>query len=444
MNFFSSKGLGDHVDLGSEYIASAVARRLLKRDVPEIGLVVKGSEIDREKVSTKPIRSKDGSKYLALRSKFFEKFQTYYDFIKGGGDKQKVVGFSRVIAGIIIMGEVDPHAGNIGIVERKSQTGSDVEFHAVKIDHGRALMPIGRFCDMMEFDKSDGELGQFTKWMSSLGYSISSIVGREFISTLEWMSEIKRDEIEKIIRKQVYDLRDVGFDLTEMFESHGGLGKADPDKVVKLLVDNVMANMDFARNMIAQLKRLNLNELKDLDIPVDELSDVQKKAMDLGEKASVSTKLFKEKSEELAKIESEAYDINKGLLKGEDKVYKELQEKWGAVKSGFVAKLFGLGGRAFEMDPKSESSMILMNEMSEVLKSNFSMRGKVEILIQSIHDKKLTKEGVENAIIEIMQESKLSPDKQMSSINKLNDALDLTNIDPKSYTKDQADKGRGR
>lgn len=432
---FSSKGYGDHVDLGTEYIAAAIAKRLLKRDVPDIGLVVKGGEIDRRKVSSKPIRTKDGSKFIALRSKFFEKFETYFDFNKKHKNEEiNIKGLPRILAGVLILGEVDPHAGNIGVVERKGDDGKN-GYEFVKIDHGRSLMPIERyFSELMNYDKSNGEIGQFSHWISSFGYSPKRVVkDPEFLQTLKWMTSIKVDEIETLIKKQVYDLHNIGYELDELYERSSGGGRATPQEVVRLMTDNIMSNIDFARRMLDQLQQL---EIEDLD---SKLSEAQKKALEKGEKVYESTNRQIILDEKLARKSSEAYDIDKGLKEDPKKVYLEFQQKWGKANTGFVSKFFGNDkNKAFQLDFTSESAHKLMNIMIYKLGDDKMLQGKIEIFIKSVQDQKLTKSGVNNAIIEVVSQSNLTKKQQKEILQELNENLGLV----EAKTSKKEDKGR--
>lgn len=185
-NIMAMRGLGGEIiptGLAQEYISGAFFKRFLYDRAPEIAL----------------IQGRD-KKTVVLRSKFLDSFQTVREFNAKGGDAQKVEGLAKVFAVSALLGDVDLHAGNVGVVEREGV------LYAVKIDHGGGLSRIlgnelstrANLALMLYGDK--GSVG----FRDYKNYKVNII---EFRSALDQIAQTTDDEIDQLVGNRVHKLQ---------------------------------------------------------------------------------------------------------------------------------------------------------------------------------------------------------------------------------------------
>lgn len=298
--------LDDKRDLIIEYIAAPLAKRVLMDRAPDIGLVTGGKELERDKdLRRKPIHAESGTSYVALRSKFFDDFKTLNEFgslALGIYPFEKVEGFERVLVGALIIGEFDFHKGNIGVVEYTKENG-DKGYKAVKIDHGRSMVNVKKQIVKM---KNYDDLINYMH--SNLGYyytDIHALIDEKRLSlAISEMTNISREEVEKLIRKQVYDLKDAGMKFDVVANHYGIKGASSPDILIEALTNNVMSNINSLLEIQQELIKRGVVNNKEV------LSEDQESALKKGDKLRESNKSSRESSEEFSKKAALLHDLN--------------------------------------------------------------------------------------------------------------------------------------
>ncbi len=200
----------DRGDAITEYLTSKVYERILFDRAPKINLA-KGAPKDK----------------AFLSSKFFEDFQTLSNFTasddtqvdQDASQLKKVEGLAKVAAACLFCGEMDYHGSNLGVVPQKDADGKIIngpdgepeKYTLVKIDHGKS--------NVEKFEnESDMRASLDTRINGAsegYGYSNMKLNLSEFREALEEIAKIKDTEIEHIIDKGVYNLKQAGVDLTD-------------------------------------------------------------------------------------------------------------------------------------------------------------------------------------------------------------------------------------
>lgn len=255
----------NQVDLVREYTAAALYKLALKHQAPDIGLVTRGSELDDKKLGKNALSEDKKQGAIAIRSTFFDNFQTLSSFT-GATDTQieksdklkQLQGFEKVMAACLMFGEIDWHAGNIGVISSKDADGKPV-YTAAKIDHGRSLHP----CEISTVDKLKSERN-FLRYQKA-GVEINV---HKLIEALEDMQKISMDEVINIVRKQINDLKNAGMPMAEINKKYGLIPLATPEDLVYQVCKNIKENRSNLVNLTEEIKK-----------------DPQKAALTLGGKA---------------------------------------------------------------------------------------------------------------------------------------------------------------
>lgn len=196
----------DKRDFVNEYIMAPLYRRMLFDRAPIFELTVQ-DEIDAKKIGTPKL---DSASIIHGRSKFFDEFQTLSEF---AGDKQTsakpyhpnlrtLEGFEKVMAACLLAGELDYHAGNLGVV---SKIGDDRKKHniVVKIDHGRSAMVVSQ--------NEDALISNMIIGLALYGFGNIPFDVKAFKVAIDEMIKISDEEIENIISSRFDILRKSGF-----------------------------------------------------------------------------------------------------------------------------------------------------------------------------------------------------------------------------------------
>ncbi len=211
----------DRRDLVNEYLMSGIYKIALYDRAPKNELVTKDGEIfelDVEiqagKTKVEMVKKPHTDPELHLRSKFFKDFQTVGEFTGGKGytlkdasQLAKIEGMEKVLASCLLFGELDYHAGNVGVITSKDDSGKPT-YTAVKIDHGRSVQ---------EFFSSPAALREGFEKKLKRFYSNDSghlVIHPEKLKTaIDEMLKIDEGQIDQQIRAKCDNLRHLGFDL---------------------------------------------------------------------------------------------------------------------------------------------------------------------------------------------------------------------------------------
>jgi len=212
----SSKQSDDRSDLISEFLMSLLYKRLLFDLAPIIELVnEEGESIEDPKTKVVTFKPKETNTGIYIRSKFFDNFQMLGNF-SGHPDKRGfsinnspqlklVEGFEKVIAACLILGEIDYHAGNVGIITNQGH------YTAVKIDHGKSAA--------IDYGDERALREDMIKKFRSFEYldnntMILSFDAKKLKESIDEMLKISKDEVESLIGNRAHLLQKVGFDLS--------------------------------------------------------------------------------------------------------------------------------------------------------------------------------------------------------------------------------------
>ncbi len=197
----------------AEGVSSLIYKEILGERAPDIEFV----------------RGDDGKAYLS--SKFFHDFKTLSELTDGKdgsalGEKRdeiaKIEGFEKVIAACLVCGEVDIHAGNIGVVPSE-----DGKLVAVKIDHGRTTYLSLQSYSLMLDSLSD----RFGK----VGYRDFKFDVSVLRTELEKASSITKDRFSELVGAKISEAKEAGFEISSISMERKGEGKKtfgemhDPD-----------------------------------------------------------------------------------------------------------------------------------------------------------------------------------------------------------------------
>lgn len=455
------RNIEDRRDTIIEYTASALAERLMPGRAPKIGLVVSNTELQTDDRSKRVITSDDGAKNIGLRSTFFENFQTLSELTAGkhsshlGSNTQelsKVEGVERVIAGALLMGEIDFHAGNIGAVRQEDGT-----YKAVKIDHGRSMV------DITEDPINISDASSLLSVLANLGYSQDDLKHcfdpEKFVEAVNEMSQISRSEVENMVRKQIYDLRDAGVDFSEVADTYGS--STDPDDIVEVLTDNIMSNVEVMKGIAREITELYKIEAK------NDLTPEQKAAQEKGEKMQAAQQLqqriafadelntilpegieFKVEDGQIAlhadkKVDPRIVDAVKNALieNGFGETYDQdmspttqqldnikkaievvqtsisLQEKWTEHHKGFAAKVKGLN-KPFTPDLESDEMSMLTNVAKSSKQIAPDLAVKIDALVDGLKEGRFNKKSFENGVKDLVQDIDKSLEKTYEDPSK--------------------------
>ena len=178
---------GDHRhEWFREYISGPFYERILLNKAPVIELVL----------------SPPGSNEIGLRSNFIEGLQPLAsvrdNLPMGSTGKRQLKGFEKVIAACLFGGEADYHGGNIGVI-------TDAEGHltACKIDHGGSLEKMA---------ENEAELrGLLAHGLTFHGHDEMEFDVNKFHQALSEVTSISRDEIDNIMQRRLFNLKQAGF-----------------------------------------------------------------------------------------------------------------------------------------------------------------------------------------------------------------------------------------
>jgi hypothetical protein len=191
----------DKRDAMQEYIAAGIYKRVLYDRTPTIGLA------DVSNSTKKADKNK-----LFIKSKFFEGFK----FLRGRDDKdvvQGTEGFEKVIAACMFAGEIDYHGENLGVVDNK----------VVKIDHGRSGMDL--------FSSEVALRASLSKHINIFGYEKLPLNIEVLQESVNEISQISSDEIEKIVASRIDALKKSGFILEKEIHYYDGVNQKTTKKI---------------------------------------------------------------------------------------------------------------------------------------------------------------------------------------------------------------------
>jgi hypothetical protein len=181
-------------DVMQEYIASGIYKRVLYDRAATIGLADVSNSTNL-----------DDKNKLYIKSKFFEGFQDL-NSVKRNSSKD-LEGFEKVIAACLFAGEVDYHGENLGVVDNK----------VVKIDHGQSGM---RF-----FNNEVALRRSLQNSIYRYGYTKIPLSTEALRNSINEISQISSDEIEKIVASRIDNLKKSGFKLEDNIVYVDGNGR---------------------------------------------------------------------------------------------------------------------------------------------------------------------------------------------------------------------------
>jgi len=189
----------DSMNFVNEFVTAPLYKRMLYDRAP----IIEAVKSDNAQSSV-----------VSLRSKFLNKFETVSEFtgareagdIGRGANKLKdVQGAEKLFASMLMGGEYDIHAGNIGVMTVKDEQGKDTKVFS-KIDHGWSASQF--FTDpkvMME---------NFANAYEKYGYAGKVDLNvSKFKNAVDENLKISDDEISKIVKARTQQLKDTGFDI---------------------------------------------------------------------------------------------------------------------------------------------------------------------------------------------------------------------------------------
>ncbi len=195
----------------------------------------------------------------------------------------KVIGFERVFAAVIALGEIDGHPGNVGVSKITLEDGVD-KLLAKKIDHGRCMHRFDN--ELYSYDNQEiGHLENITRYLKQLNYDYDSINSMfdpvKFVKALDEITQISEDEIRNIISQRVYDLYYLGMDFNVIATTYAFSmnNTQDPNELTEYLTANILHQMQVCRNLRDGLIKNGYVSEQDLK---EDLSERQLNALDKG------------------------------------------------------------------------------------------------------------------------------------------------------------------
>jgi hypothetical protein len=273
-NIADFKKLVEKGDDFREFLMGDIYNKILLRGAsPEINIIDLQNNLDSPS---------NGA--FAVESKFLKNFKTYYEFREGsyvysnrGGEKldipksikeieknnKFIVGFEKLVAGLIFGGEVDYHGSNWGVIKELQEDGRVIN-KAVKIDHGRSDMtisenPLGALIKLSD---------QFKEYdYRSINFNIS-----KFREHLEMITKTPPEEFDKFIDRGLDRLDKIGFDPREIKNVEGKEISIDWDlskkgkynSVSKLYKKSIRSRIKTFESVVGILKEIEKIDAPDL------------------------------------------------------------------------------------------------------------------------------------------------------------------------------------
>ncbi len=385
----TKQDISNQLDLITEYISAPLYKLALKQQAPDIGLVTRGEELKIGDVSKKALSEDTKQDSIAIRSTFFDNFQTLSEFtnarpslILQSPKLKEVKGFEKIIAACLAFGEIDWHAGNIGVITSQDANGNAV-YTAAKIDHGRSL----RESDV----ESVNDLAHHMLFEMYADAGVKIDVTK-LVEAIEEMQKISMDEIKNRFLKQLYDLVNAGMPLEEINKKYALPFDSKPEKIVDIACKTIESNLAKLTKLAQEIEKDPISAANTLNNSHTKVATVNKYP-NLENKNNNNVRAFEFKP------------------KVDDVKVNDLYDKWG--KAGHVARV---KGELFKSNQESEAMSKLM---TFCLKLDESPNKKVqaEALIRGIQENKLTKKGVITALesigatAELMKAFDLAPKK---------------------------------
>ena len=167
---------------------------------------------------TEITKSSDPKDEIFTRIKFFNNFQTLSEFtgadpkmpgdIKSKDPKlQEIKGFEKAIAACMLGGELDYHAGNLGVITTQDDKGKDV-YTVAKIDHGRSAM--------LKYSDEQDLRWNLAVNFKGFGYNKIPFDIPKFKEALDEMNKISPEEIKTIVASRIQKLKDADFKIEDI------------------------------------------------------------------------------------------------------------------------------------------------------------------------------------------------------------------------------------
>lgn len=207
--------------LFAEFVIGPIYRRLLFDRAPIIELVMEEGLITDPRTSVVAINPNEDVRYSYIRSKFMDGFQSLKEFSGNVNPKgacvnnnpeqlQKVVGFEKVMAASLMLGEADYHAENIGVIKKTDELGND-HYIAVKIDHGSSVANT--------FESTGKLREEMIKEFVGIGYLLEDgettipFSANKLKESIDEMLKVSEEEITNIIHNRFRLLEQAGCDF---------------------------------------------------------------------------------------------------------------------------------------------------------------------------------------------------------------------------------------
>jgi len=164
-------------------------------------------------VDTRPMEGRKGNfiETTAIRSKYLPNFQTLAQFTGSKVDLmigpkvdalKDVDGIEKVLAAMLLFGEYDVHAGNIGVMKQ----GND--FVAAKIDHGGS--------GAMWHSNANQLFADLKNVMKIYYKGAFELDMSKFKREIEACLALPENDVEKLVKAKIYELKRSGIKIKDL------------------------------------------------------------------------------------------------------------------------------------------------------------------------------------------------------------------------------------
>jgi hypothetical protein len=244
----------DRKDLVNEYLSGTFYKVLLGPCTPKIGLISlspsSSAHLLRSYEPPSPTLSelRQDSNVIALRSELIENFHTLRQLFIQKTSLSEVVGFDKVIASCLLLGDLDFHMHNVGYTAEQDESGAPI-IRAVKVDHGKALMSF--------YQDSNSVLRNLYIHLNKFGYLDSKIAldPAKLATHLHRMTSTLTDQlIENSITFKIANLERMGMDISTLDRSIFATEKETASSIASALTNNLKRQRDVLKNTAQRLE----------------------------------------------------------------------------------------------------------------------------------------------------------------------------------------------
>ena len=307
-----NKDCMNRLDLMTELITSNVWNLLLYNRAPNIGVVVGQPQLDDQGISlSRTTSSSDPTIFIpevgssstddegvlsrvtsaaislsetasqkddvvSLRSEFFKDFQTLSALsgtpqnakepeITNVAKLQNLIGFEKVIAACLFLGETDYHSGNLGVV--KGENGENI---VVKIDHGKS----GNYGPRIDTETVSTLINKLCANMT-IYYPGMPLDTQKLKESIDQMAQITDEEIARIVDKQIAELQSITSGKMDATEITIPLSLATPNSPTDEVDLSKIKEGFIARRKTMQALSKELDVMLKMTPPLNGLLDAE-------------------------------------------------------------------------------------------------------------------------------------------------------------------------